>query len=216
MLYTVSPMHGLYRMYDLDGTVVDTNGSHVAATQSAFADFKLEMPEDFRQRNSEGVRLRDILKEMGVAAPDILRVRETRDRYHIEWLKEYAVWLEGAEEVLARQRAARQQIAIITNSTDDFVDAIHARLGVRSKTDFIVTTTTPGIEKGKPDPAGIQLALRTFDLSPEECMFVGDQGFDVEAAHRARMQSCLIRGPHTINVGEAPHYEIGHVRELLN
>lgn len=207
-------MKGLLRIYDLDGTLTDSNESHILATKLAFEDFALEFPADFFRQNGEGVRLRDILKDMNLPDEAIQEIREARNRYHIEWLLENAEWLAGAEEVLARQRRARKSIAVVTNSMNGFVDAMHARLGIRDKTDLIITSDTPGIERGKPDPTGLLMVSRLFDINPEQCMFVGDQSFDVMAAQRAKMRSCLIRGPHTHH-GDLADYEISHIKDLL-
>lgn len=208
-------MNGLLRIYDLDGTLTDSNESHVRATKLAFEEFAMPFPKDFGELNGQGVRLRDLLKDMNLPPEDIDEFRRIRDAHHIEWLQENAEWLETAEEILAKQRKAREKIAIVTNSTDDFVDAANVRLGIRNKTDLIITTTTPGIEKGKPDPTGLLMVARLFDVQPEQCMFIGDQGFDVMAAQRANMKSCLVRGPHTHYLGDAPDYEINHISDLL-
>lgn len=214
-MYTVRPMKNLLPVFDLDGTLVDSNASHVAATRRVFQEFDLVMPTNFYQKNGAGMRLRDILEEMGIGHTIIREIRAARDRYHIENLLQNATWLEGAEELLDALRESGKKIGIITNSTDDFVDAMEERLGVRKKTDLIITTTTPGIEKGKPDPTGLLMAADILGVLPEDCVFVGDQGFDVQAGHRARMKSCLIRGPHTSHDGEPADYEVEHIREVL-
>ncbi|MBC8281572.1 MAG: HAD-IA family hydrolase, partial [Chloroflexi bacterium] len=37
----------------------------------------------------------------------------------------------------------------------------------------------------KPDPAGLQDVMRSLDVSPEECLYVGDSERDIACAQRA-------------------------------
>lgn len=41
--------------------------------------------------------------------------------------------------------------------------------------DLIVSSTDSEIDRFKPDPAGVNYIIKAFNVSPEECLFVGDR-----------------------------------------
>ncbi|WP_276300677.1 HAD family hydrolase [Halorussus lipolyticus] len=64
------------------------------------------------------------------------------------------------------------------------------------------------LDKKKPDPHFLELALA--DLGAESALFVGDSESDVEAAHRADLDSVFIRRDHCedVSLSVEPTYEV--------
>ncbi|WP_415839077.1 HAD family hydrolase [Pseudoalteromonas byunsanensis] len=52
----------------------------------------------------------------------------------------------------------------------------------------------------KPNPSGLLHIAKQWHFTPNHCMYVGDYLYDIQAAHNAKMRSCLY-APH-----EIPHY----------
>jgi putative hydrolase of the HAD superfamily len=67
-------------------------------------------------------------------------------------------------------------------------------LGARSHFDFVVANgETAGLHRLKPSPDGYLLAARTLDVSPAECLVIGDRDdADGAAARAAGMQFRLV------------------------
>ncbi len=88
----------------------------------------------------------------------------------------------GAEEWLARVRAAGLAVCLVSNNTKARVGRLAARLGV------------PGIPRAvKPRRGALRRALDLLGLTPGEVVAVGDQVFtDVLAAKRLGMRAYLV------------------------
>jgi phosphoglycolate phosphatase len=70
----------------------------------------------------------------------------------------------------------------------------------------------------KPAPDVLLRAIQALGASPEDCLFIGDSAADMEAGHRAGMQTCAV----TWGYGKAedmaawqPDYWISHPDQLL-
>jgi phosphoglycolate phosphatase len=77
--------------------------------------------------------------------------------------------------------------AVLSNKTDDFTRHIVHSLfpGNRFRN---ISGTGPGVPK-KPDPSETLRILRSWNISPEEGLFVGDMAADMETARRAAMKA---------------------------
>jgi phosphoglycolate phosphatase len=122
----------------------------------------------------------------------------------------------GMEELLAS--LGRRSIAwgIVTNKATRFTERIVPQLGV-SPACVVCGDSTPHL---KPHPAPLLLAARHLKLEPRECLYVGDDLRDVQAARAAGMRSAAVEwgyhgtetaGPHVWNADLL----LSHPQELL-
>jgi HAD superfamily hydrolase (TIGR01549 family) len=74
--------------------------------------------------------------------------------------------------------------------------------------------TLTGAARKKPDPHYIERALA--DLDAETALYVGDSNVDVEAAHRAEVDSAFVRRPHRTGyeLEREPTYELSTLAGL--
>jgi HAD superfamily hydrolase (TIGR01509 family) len=105
-------------------------------------------------------------------------------------------WMEGAEMTVRSLAKRGMPMAIVTNSLDQFIDTIDRSIPLKSLFPIIITASRTQ-ERRKPDPYGLLLAAEQLGVSPSDCMYVGDQRFDIVAAQGAGMHDCLFIGPHT-------------------
>src|SRR3989344_4319914 len=49
----------------------------------------------------------------------------------------------------------------------------------------------------KPHPHGLLMGADRLKIAPQDCLYIGDQLFDMEAARAAGMECCLFVGKHT-------------------
>ncbi len=66
----------------------------------------------------------------------------------------------------------------------------------------------------KPDPAGLWLIAKQWQLPVSELLFVGDYWFDLETARRAGMASCLYLNAENQHFAADATYCIRHFIEL--
>ncbi|MBI3618842.1 HAD family phosphatase [Candidatus Peregrinibacteria bacterium] len=185
-------------LFDLDGTLVDTVGLYERASLQALTSNGFTMsPKHFLQKYAAGEHLQDILGEYGKTESDVPMLRSTRDSLYEHLLETEDVWFPGAEHLLTRAKDLAP-VAIVTGSWRSYIDALERRAHLSSYTSVIITADDMGMGTVmKPHPHGLFLAADRLHVAPERCIYIGDQLFDVEAAHRAGMHCCIVRGKYT-------------------
>ncbi len=186
--------------FDMDGVLVESNDRHYDATVLALADFGIALPPNARELNGQGKTLKDILRHIHVPEPIIALIRKKRDEYYRKLLRDGVRWTPGAIETLRALRK-RQPIAVITNSEWEDVLVIHEMIGIRHHVDLIIAPSKYKV-KPKPKPYGILLAKKRLNIK-KTGLFVGDQPFDIHAAHAAEELACLYDPHHRFDSAES-------------
>ncbi len=181
-------------LFDMDGTLVDTIGRWVGAYLASLADYGIVWTEaEFLERVYAPNRpMLVVLAELGIDDTETFRTR--RDDHYCELLRGAELWLPGAREVLLRMRP--RKVGIVTTAWRRYYDVIDQAHGLTTLVDTVVTIdAAPG--RGKPDPLTLLMGARELGVAPEDCLYVGDQPFDVAGARNAGMKSCLVPQAHT-------------------
>jgi beta-phosphoglucomutase len=177
-------------LWDLDGTLVDSEDFHWQSWQHAMG---LEgVPVTFDQfKATFGQRNESILQ--GWLAPDATpdRIARVADAKEVEYRRLAAahglVPLPGAEAWLQRLHAAGWKQAIASSAPRKNVDVMLAALHLTRYFDAIVSSED--VTRGKPEPDVFLVAARKVGVPPERCVVVEDAAAGVEAARRAGMRS---------------------------
>ncbi len=169
-------------LFDVDGTLLDTNYLHVLAWWRAC-----------RAAGHDDVTMAQLHRAIGMAS-ELLTERvlgEVDDRAveahgeRFEELRPLVVAMPGAAD-LVRACAERGLTPVLATSAkqddlDWMLPAIGAGDAVRG------TTTSEDVEQSKPAPDLLRVALDAHGLDPERTTVVGDTVWDVESAQRAGM-----------------------------
>ncbi len=175
-------------VFDMDGTLVDTNWAHIEAWRRALADHGYDVP-----------RLR-IVPEIGKGGDQLLpsvlgeeidertgdRIRDTQaDRFRRFASQVRFELFPGAVELLRALREREIRIALATSSEREFLELIEERADcdLQSLVDEVVTRSDA--EHSKPEPDLITVAVEKLGLPRASCLMVGDTGHDGEACRRA-------------------------------
>jgi beta-phosphoglucomutase len=177
-------------LWDLDGTLVDSeqyhwqSWQHALALESVGVTFE-EFQRTFGQRN-EGI-LRGWL---GADAP-MERINRIADAKEVEYRRlaaEHGLTpLPGAAEWLVRLRSAGWKQAIASSAPRLNVDVMLRALHLAEYFDAIVSSED--VTRGKPEPDVFLTATARLDVPPARCIVVEDAAAGVEAARRAGMRS---------------------------
>lgn len=186
---------GLYQacIFDLDGTLADTLHSIAYFGNGTLAAFGLPPiePRDYRTLvgNGAAVLMDRMLAHVGAELSP-----EDRRRFRAEYDRRYAadpLALAGAypglPEVLARQRQAGRKLGVLSNKPDDMTRAIVAELYPG------VFHAVHGQREGvpiKPDPAAVLALAEELGVSPQETLYIGDSGVDMDTGRNAGMDPC--------------------------
>ena len=93
----------------------------------------------------------------------------------------------GVAELLQRLKDNGYRTAILSDKRQVFgvPEFEHSNLGASVDQAIFFTDGMAA----KPDPSGLQDLMRSFEVSPNECLFVGDSHRDIECARRAGARS---------------------------
>lgn len=177
-------------LFDLDGTVIDSAPDLAgAANAMRLARGMPPLPYDtLRPHVGSGARGM-VGAAFGVAPDD-----QAFDAMRVEFLDRYTTCLldntrvfEAMEPVLLALEARRIPWGIVTNKHQRFTTPIvnGLRLTQRSRV-VICGDTTP---HAKPHPAPLLEAARRMAVAPIDCIYIGDDLRDIEAARAAGMRS---------------------------
>lgn len=166
-------------LFDVDGTLVDTNYLHTVAWARAFAEVEEWAPMNAIHRlvGMGGDQLVPRLLGHSSDAAEAARA------HAYEELIGEARAFPDAARLLRRLRAEGLAVVLATSSPKDEFEIVVELVGGLDAVDAY--TTADDIEDTKPEPEVFDAALRAGDIDPEWAVVVGDSVWDVQAATAA-------------------------------
>ena len=172
-------------IFDLDGTLVDSNDLHVLAWQETFRHFGKEIPlERLREQIGKGgdqylpVFLdENEMREFGGQA-DEYRGKIFKKKY-LSRVRPFS----KVRELFERLRESGKKIALASSGKEDEVRHYEKLLKIEDLTDSM--TTADQVAHSKPHADVFIAALRTLGSPPpDEAIAIGDTPYDVAAAKK--------------------------------
>ena len=180
-------------LFDIDGTLVDSNDMHVFAWEEAFAGigerFDRQAIHDQIGKGADMLiptLLPDLdearQKKLGDAHGSIFKAK------FLSTVKPFA----HAHELLAHANGRGQQVVLATSASraevDHYLDLLDARKLVTA------TTSSEDVEHTKPAPDIFASALgKLSGIAATEVIVVGDTPYDMEAAARCGISAVAVR-----------------------
>ncbi len=178
-------------LFDLDGTLVSTIDVYCHAVTASFKEIGINVTQkQFNEWYKRPIHLEGMLELHGLTEEDVPEVRGIRDRLYIDKLRTDTTWIDGAEDVLTEVKK-KYPVAVVTGSHMSYVDAIDECLGIKRYVQHYITADEVG-KFMKPHPHGLLLAADLLKVDPKECLYIGDQTFDMTAARACGMTNCLV------------------------
>jgi HAD superfamily hydrolase (TIGR01509 family) len=170
-------------LFDVDGTLVDSNYLHVHAWHRAFADEGVSV-EAWRIHRSIGMDGSTLVGTLAEHADEDTRTRlkDLHSRYYKE-TSSLLRRLPGARELLERVEALGLQVVLATSAPDDELSILREVLACDDLVSAV--TSSADVDTAKPQPDIIQVALDRAGVDAKHAVFVGDAVWDVEACQRA-------------------------------
>jgi beta-phosphoglucomutase len=186
-------------IFDLDGTLVDTESIHFAAFNEVLRAEKIEIPSKDYFARFIGFNDHDcfaaVLQERRINANEarIADLIARKTVFYQALVAEREVLYPGAEKFV-RECATRFPLMIVTGTLRAEAEAILRRAKIRDL--FLDIIAAEDVERGKPQPDGFVAALgrigfilRQRDpVLADECLVVEDTPAGIEGAHRAGMK----------------------------
>lgn len=169
-------------IFDVDGTLLDTNYLQVAAWWEAF-----------RERGHD-IRCADVHRALGMGSAELVQrvlgrpdptVSPAHSRHYAPYLGRIRP-LPGAADLLRATAELGLQVVLATSAKDDEVDLMTDALGAGSAVTTVVSSGA--VERAKPDPDIVRKALDDSGIDSGCAVMVGDTIWDVLAAERAGLR----------------------------
>ena len=165
----------MYRalLFDLDGTIAETDSLHLPTWVDALQPYGVEVDEEFYRDRISGRNTAEIVREL---LPDLTdeQGRSIGDAKEASF-RERASELEplpGLVDFVERGRERGMWIALVTNAPEENVETILPALKLRDFFDLVVLADDVGAVK--PDPAPYSAALKKTRVPAERALAFED------------------------------------------
>lgn len=170
-------------LFDVDGTLVDSNYLHVTAWMQALA--AVGHPVDaWRVHRCIGMGSAQLLDTL--LGPAAARLGERATAEHAERYRDafgQLRALSGARELIGAVAASGLSVVLATSARPVELDRLRAVLGADDKLAALVSSQD--VPVAKPAPDLVTVALERAGVPAGRAVFVGDTVWDVRAAGRA-------------------------------
>lgn len=180
-------------IFDVDGTLVNSNDAHARAWHAALAEHGFDVPLSAIEAaigmggdkllpavaglNADSALGRDV----GARRAELFRTR------FLPQLKAFP----QTRQLLIALRGKGMKLAVATSAKQDELDAL---LQVAQVPDLLEGAASANdASSSKPDPDIVQAALERLEIAPAHVVMVGDTRFDIEAAARAGLRAIALR-----------------------
>jgi len=180
-------------LFDVDGTLVDSNDAHCRAWVKAFWEYGLTV-DPIAVRRSIGMGGDKLMPAVSGIQSDsplgkLIAKRRARifKREQLPSLKPFS----GAKDLVAAIKERGCTAVAASSAKEEELKPLLAIAGVDSLMD--AKTSSDDAEKSKPDPDIIEAALQRAHADPSEAIMIGDTPYDIEAAARAQVRCIAFR-----------------------
>jgi phosphoglycolate phosphatase len=177
-------------VFDLDGTLVDSEALIVASVTEAFRAVNEPVPDVGAIRAISGITARDALAILAPGADearvDVL-LESYVDHYHRRSAASIEPLFEGALELLDRLQASPETIlAVATGKGYAGAVTLLERHGIIDRFNSI---ETPSHNRGKPDPEMVHTAMNKAGVDAAHTVMLGDTVHDMRMAKAAGVKA---------------------------
>jgi phosphoglycolate phosphatase-like HAD superfamily hydrolase len=172
-------------LFDVDGTLVDSNDAHAHAWVEAFEEFGVTVEFEHVRRciGMGGDKLMPEVSDLPEDSPLGQRIAKSRsDIFTRKFLPKIQPFKDAGRLVAAAKGLGLTVVAASSAKKDE----LEPLLAIAGAEDLIHSaTSSDDAEESKPDPDIIQAALKRAKAEPREAIMIGDTPYDVEASRRA-------------------------------
>jgi phosphoglycolate phosphatase len=166
-------------VFDFDGTIADTLGETRRIFNVIAPDYGIRQVAEHELDQLRHLSLKDLLDHLDIPkrrVPALISRGTGMMRGNINQLK----LIDGMPEVLLELRRHVHSFGILTSNSTANVDLFLRNHGLREQFDFI-SSTSKLTGKSK----HLKAIRKTFSVSPDEMLYIGDELRDVKASQKA-------------------------------
>ncbi len=195
-------------LFDLDGTLLDSFSAHFEAYRAMFARFNMQISaESFLASYSPNWL--HTYQAMGLPS----ELWATADSYWLEAAEQQKPGLlPGVRETLATLRHS-YKLGLVTSGSKERVWRDLNRNQIEAFFDVVITGDD--VQKPKPSPESLELALSKLGMKATEVIYIGDTDTDYNTARAARVDFIGIPSAFGSLSSDNTHFKIQAITDLL-
>lgn len=183
-------------LFDLDGTLADTNPIHFLSWQKILKRYGLEIEQDFYEDHISGKHnpqiIRDIFPDMASEAG--IQLADEKESLFRELATNLMKPLPGLVDFLNWATTQNLQLALVTNAPKANVDFMLNALELSNT--FPVVVLGEELPKAKPDPIPYQITLDKLGINAEEAIAFEDSPSGIISAVGANILTVGVLSTH--------------------
>lgn len=180
-------------IFDVDGTLVDSNDAHASSWVEALAETGRHIPFD-RIRPLIGMGGDKILPQLTGLSDDSPEGKRIGERRQAIFLEKHLPGLRAfpaSSELLKFLNERGHRLVAASSAKVEELEKLLAIAGAEGQLEH--STSSSDAERSKPDPDIVTAAFDRLGLRPDEVMMIGDTPYDIDAAAKAGLRTIAFR-----------------------
>jgi len=180
-------------IFDIDGTLVDSNDAHAQSWVDTFAEAGYKVPFD-AVRPLIGMGADKLLPQTTGIAHDSEKGKRLIERRSEIFRRQYLPRLKplkGSRDLVLRIRADGLKPIVATSAKDEELKGLLKAARVDDLMEEKATASDA--KRSKPDPDIVHAAIEGSAIPPGQLVMIGDTPYDVEAAAKADVRTIAFR-----------------------
>jgi HAD superfamily hydrolase (TIGR01509 family) len=172
-------------LFDVDGTLVDSNDAHARAWVAAFAEhgITVDLAQARKCIGMGGDKLMPEVSGVQRDSPSGTAIASRRAEIFAERFLPHLKPFSNSERLVAALKDRGHTVVAASSAPRKELGALLAVAGVDALMD--ATTSSDDAQESKPEPDIIQAALKRAKAAAANAVMIGDTPYDVEASQRA-------------------------------
>jgi len=182
-------------IFDVDGTLVDSNDAHAHAWVEAMKEHGYDV-SFAKVRPLIGMGGDKVLPETIGVAKDSQQGKQVSQRRKQIFMERYLPTLKAfpdARDLLQHIHDQRLKMAIATSAEQDELNGLLQVLGPGTAELFEQETSSKDTSHSKPEPDVMDIALQRLGAEPDKIVMIGDTAYDIESAAQAGIKTIAFR-----------------------
>jgi HAD superfamily hydrolase (TIGR01509 family) len=182
-------------IFDLDGTLVDSEANYLAAEQRLLEELGITGFDEAAKRPYVGMSTREMLVRLvdkhGISEP-VESLAARKDGYYLELARAQTRVFEPMEQFVEALAARGYRLALASGSSPAAIDAVLEVTGLSRY--FELAESAESVDRGKPEPDLFLEVASRLGVAPARCVVVEDSSYGRQAARRAGMSCIFVPG----------------------